>query len=215
LGAKLQDLSFLQRFLLRSFLFVFGGFIFAENKEILEKAEDPLIFALNHICSFEVLLVPAYLVYKRRGRKISFVIDWMYGVLPLIGLVFNQFDPIYVYNKRAKYRFMERFKRKVTRDFVYRICIEKLEQKRSIGLFPEGTRNKDPYQLKKGRKGLAYIALKANVPVLPVGIDLEHLKKQGRFVEVGGFMIIPEYRRKIMVVLRLMREAIDEVVRRL
>lgn len=45
-------------------------------------------------------------------------------------------------------------------------------------------------------------------------VDLEKLKRRGRFVDIGRFMIVPRYRRNIRVVLRLMREAIVEVVER-
>ena len=45
-------------------------------------------------------------------------------------------------------------------------------------------------------------------------VDLEQLQRRGRFVDIGRFMIVPRYRRNIRVVLRLMREAIVEVVER-
>ncbi|MBN2737150.1 MAG: hypothetical protein JXR70_09235 [Spirochaetales bacterium] len=45
-------------------------------------------------------------------------------------------------------------------------------------------------------------------------IDVEELKKSGRFVDIGRFAILPKYRRNIMVALRLMRSAIKEVVER-
>jgi hypothetical protein len=44
--------------------------------------------------------------------------------------------------------------------------------------------------------------------------DLEGLKRRGRFVDVGRFMIVPRYRRNIRVALGLMRAAIVEVVGR-
>jgi hypothetical protein len=45
-------------------------------------------------------------------------------------------------------------------------------------------------------------------------VDLEGLKRHGRFVDIGRFMIVPRHRRNIRVVLRLMRAAILEVVGR-
>jgi hypothetical protein len=45
-------------------------------------------------------------------------------------------------------------------------------------------------------------------------VDLEGLKRRGRFVDIGRFMIVPRYRRNIRVALRLMRAAIVEVVER-
>ncbi len=45
-------------------------------------------------------------------------------------------------------------------------------------------------------------------------IDLKAIAENGRFVDIGRFMILPRYRRKILVALRLMRAAIKEVVER-
>jgi len=45
-------------------------------------------------------------------------------------------------------------------------------------------------------------------------VDLEGLKRGGRFVDIGRFMIVPAYRRNIRVVMKLMRAAIVEVVGR-
>jgi hypothetical protein len=45
-------------------------------------------------------------------------------------------------------------------------------------------------------------------------VDLERMGNECRFVEVGRFMILPEYRRNIRVALRLMRIALREVVER-
>jgi hypothetical protein len=45
-------------------------------------------------------------------------------------------------------------------------------------------------------------------------VDLDGLKRHGRFVDIGRFMIVQQYRRNIRVVLRLMRAAILEVVGR-
>jgi hypothetical protein len=49
---------------------------------------------------------------------------------------------------------------------------------------------------------------------LEAGVDLDRLKRHGRFVDIGRFMIVPRHRRNIRVALRLMRAAILEVVSR-
>ena len=49
---------------------------------------------------------------------------------------------------------------------------------------------------------------------LEPGVDVDRLRRQGLFVDIGRFMIVPRYRRNIRVVLRLMRAAILEVVDR-
>ncbi|HEY0782711.1 MAG TPA: GNAT family N-acetyltransferase, partial [Thermoanaerobaculia bacterium] len=45
-------------------------------------------------------------------------------------------------------------------------------------------------------------------------VDLALLRRVGRFVDIGRFMILPRYRRNIRVVTELMRAAIDGVVGR-
>ena len=49
---------------------------------------------------------------------------------------------------------------------------------------------------------------------LEPGVDLEGLRREGRFVDIGRFMIVPRYRRNIRVVMKLMQAAIVEVVDR-
>ena len=49
---------------------------------------------------------------------------------------------------------------------------------------------------------------------LEPSVDLENLRRHGRFVDIGRFMIVPRYRRNIRVVMKLMRAAIIEVVSR-
>jgi hypothetical protein len=46
------------------------------------------------------------------------------------------------------------------------------------------------------------------------GIDLKSLAVTGKFVEIGRFMILPEYRKKVLVAIRLMGVAVREVVER-
>lgn len=44
------------------------------------------------------------------------------------------------------------------------------------------------------------------------GVDINQMAKSGRFVEIGRFMILPEYRKKVLVAIRLMGIAVREVV---
>jgi hypothetical protein len=45
-------------------------------------------------------------------------------------------------------------------------------------------------------------------------VDIEGLKRRGRFVDIGRFQIVPRYRRNFRVAMRLIRAAILEVVGR-
>ncbi len=46
------------------------------------------------------------------------------------------------------------------------------------------------------------------------GVDLKKMAENGRFVEIGRFMILPAYRKKMLVAIRLMGSAVQEVVAR-
>lgn len=52
------------------------------------------------------------------------------------------------------------------------------------------------------------------LPTFEEGVDPAALAASGRFVEIGRFMIRPEYRRDMTIALRLMRKAAKEVVER-
>ncbi len=52
------------------------------------------------------------------------------------------------------------------------------------------------------------------VVTLKEGVSLDALSRGNRFVEIGRFMILPEYRRNVRVSLRLMQMAFKEVVER-
>jgi 1-acyl-sn-glycerol-3-phosphate acyltransferase len=49
-------------------------------------------------------------------------------------------------------------------------CLAVMEQDGILGLAPEGTRSRTG-TLQRGKPGVAYLATKANVPILPIGIS--------------------------------------------
>jgi Acetyltransferase (GNAT) family len=49
---------------------------------------------------------------------------------------------------------------------------------------------------------------------LEPGVDLDGLRRQGRFVDIGRFMIVSRHRRNIRVVMKLLQAAIEEVAER-
>ena len=71
-------------------------------------------------------------------------------------------------------------------------AIEKLKSGKNLVIFPEGTRSRDG-KVGKGKTGVALIAAKAGVPVIPVGIAYEGKLKFRRKVTVRyGKPIDPE-----------------------
>ncbi len=56
---------------------------------------------------------------------------------------------------------------------VLKFASQRLNEGRVVGIFPEGTRNKDG--MGKAHNGAAYIALRTGSPILPVSIDYHKL----------------------------------------
>ncbi len=200
ISQPLTGLNIWQCLFLKTLLFCLGHLITVEDsysgqsqpKGSVSEAitgPEPRIFAFNHNCSFESVLVPAYLIQWRGGRKISFISDWMYQHIPLLGWVFHQIDPIYVYHKPARLKFLNQFRPGKGEKPAYQKCVERLQQGTSIGIFPEGTRNSDPINLLKGQKGIGYMVLNSDVPVVPVGIDFPLRRNRGKIPKFGSIIL--------------------------
>lgn len=161
----------------------------AYGLENLAGTESARIYAFNHNNSLEVLMVPVLIIYHLGGRMISFVIDWMYGKVPVLGSLMDMTDPVYVYHKRSPLRWIESKRLSGPADNTVERCTEKLRAGQSIGIFPEGTRNRNPENLLKGKPGIGHIALKTGVAVVPVGIDFECRRKKGRIPVLGRTIV--------------------------
>jgi len=123
---------------------------------------------------------------RLRVGPVSFIIDWMYGRIPGLGWLLNRFHPIYVYNKPARYKFLDELRGKYRpAEGTAHLCLNSLELGRHIALFPEGKRNRDPVFLMRGRMGAARIAQISGVPIVPVGIDFTARLKRGRVPVIG------------------------------
>lgn len=72
-----------------------------------------------------------------------------------------------------------------------------LEQDRAVGIFPEGTRNQDGTA--EGQDGAAFLALRTNTPIIPVGIaGTDRIRREGskrlhfpRITLVFGEPVVP------------------------
>jgi 1-acyl-sn-glycerol-3-phosphate acyltransferase len=181
---KASNYHLINRIVAKLLWLCFHRIIHVEQKENLSKAPHPLIFAYNHNNYFETLLLGSYLVNSWPQKKISFLIDWMYGKLPVIGWFLGGLQPVYVYTKRARWDFLNRRKMVPAQNIIHE-CLEKLRQGCSLGIFPEGTRNQNPFVLKRGRRGVGEIVLRSQTPVLPVGIDFPGRALKGRIPRFG------------------------------
>lgn len=188
--AELPHGSGVVRFLLRGLVTCFGRLTSVEGAEHLRGLPDPAIFALNHTSTFECLAAPAALLWLRRGRMIHFLIDWMYLHLPGIGWLMRQSDPVPVYGKPARWRLGERHRLARLRRPVLDACLERLATGGSLGIFPEGTRNRGTEQLLRGRPGLGEVVLRSTAPVVPVGLRFPAAERLGRPPRLGRMVLV-------------------------
>lgn len=89
-----------------------------------------------------------------------------------------------------------------------REALKILESGRCFGIFPEGTRSKNG-ELQEGKAGAAMLALKAKVPVLPIGIKGSGEGKN-IVVWVGNPMYFDEYYDR-----KATKEDLEEITRRI
>jgi len=132
---------------------------------------QPFILALNHSTRREALVVPTVLVFHRGGCLIHFWSDWMFRLIPGLAFILRRSGTIVVPTKRSRCRAANLLRP------LFQPSEPALEQarahlaaRRAIGVFPEGTVNRDPQRLLPGRHGAARLSLEAAVPVIPVGI---------------------------------------------
>ncbi len=190
LFGRLPFLRPLESIVLRFFMIPNLFLVRAKGLKYVRESKGPAIFAFNHNNSVETILVPAFLVYHSSGRKISFVIDWMFGKIPLLEQLFKPMEPIYVYHKRSPLRLLEaRRPKHVPPADTVSLCCEKLMAGKRIGIFPEGKRNKDPFRLLKAKPGIGHIALRSEVPVIPVGINCTRGKKNIKVSAFGRILL--------------------------
>lgn len=188
--AEVPHLPGVRGLLLRTVMTFFGPLVSIEGAERLARAPEPAIFALNHNSSFESIVVPMALIWLRRGRMLHFLIDWMYLRWPVIGWVMRKSEPIPVYGKPARWRLGERYRRQRMRQPVLDACLDRLAAGGSLGIFPEGRRNRRLDSLLRGRPGLGEIVLRSTASVVPVGIRFPAAERLGRPPVVGRIVLV-------------------------
>ncbi len=165
-------LGFTDRLLLRGLAFLASRQVRAiHGLRHIDAANDPFILAINHSIRREAVLVPALLFLHRNGRPIHFFVDWNFRLWPGLGTVLSRAGTITVTRKPARPAFLNLLQP------LYRDRVSPMERARQhlragrpVGIFPEGTVNRDPQLLMPPRLGMARLALDENVPVVPVGI---------------------------------------------
>jgi 1-acyl-sn-glycerol-3-phosphate acyltransferase len=142
-----------------------------DGVEHIRPEHDPFILALNHSQRVEALIVPAFLIHQRDGRLIHFLADWNFLLVPLVATAFRASGTIVVGRKSARPRVLNALRRRLvppTPPFARAAAV--LAEGRAVGIFPEGTTNRDPERLLRGDSGAARLSLSTGVPVVPAGI---------------------------------------------
>jgi 1-acyl-sn-glycerol-3-phosphate acyltransferase len=168
----LPVLGTLDRWLLRATALLARRQVIAvRGLEHVRAEADPFILALNHSTRREAILVPALLVLLRGGRRIHFLADWNFRLIPGVDLLYRRAGAISVMRKSARPRLLNVLK-PLFADPLPALARARalLAGGRSVGVFPEGTVNRDPQHLRTGRLGAARLSLETGVPIVPAGI---------------------------------------------
>ena len=121
---------------------------------------EPFIIAVNHSSYYDTLLMYTILIPKLNKQIHALANSRYWGSFSTRAILkWGKCVPVYVGEERD-YKKNEQALKKA---FKY------LKQGHLIQIFPEGTRSYDG-KIKKGHSGTARLALKAKVPVIPVGI---------------------------------------------
>jgi 1-acyl-sn-glycerol-3-phosphate acyltransferase len=172
LTAPLPEAGFVDRLVQRGVgLFAARQVTGVYGVENLTRAPEPFIVAINHSIRREALMVPSLLVMARRGRWIHFLADWNFLLMPLVGWVMRRSGVIVVTRKAARPAFLNRLKPLFEDSLTTAERVKAhLAAGRSVGVFPEGTVNRDPARLLVGRVGMSRLSLETGAPIVPVGI---------------------------------------------
>ena len=157
--------------------------------------DKPFIIAANHSSYYETLL-PYTILLPKLNKQIHALVNsryWNNSIIKII-LDLGKCIPVFIGKDYDEKKNME--------------AIEKaaayLKKKELIQIFPEGTRSYDG-KLQRAHNGIAKLALKSKVPVLPFGIINSHKvlpkgKVFPRFrrcdVKIGKPMRFPQYYNK-------------------
>jgi len=128
-----------------------------KNQERLNDLEPPLIVVSNHTSFIDPYLISAAFPFNSKLFPIRFAVAPKYYKFPLF------YPFIWLYGSFPVYK-------KIGLENSLKVPFEILKKKGVVGIFPEGKirRRGRP---RKGRRGAAYLALKTNVPILPVRIE--------------------------------------------
>ncbi len=123
--------------------------------------EGAFVVVANHTSYYETLLVPS-LVIPRIKVPMHALVNEIYWSSFIASLFLNHWQCIKVSMEKNEIS-------KKKNVFAFQEALKYLKKGEIMMVFPEGHRSRDG-KLQKGKTGAARLALKAKVPVLPIGI---------------------------------------------
>jgi 1-acyl-sn-glycerol-3-phosphate acyltransferase len=164
--------------------------------------EGPYIVICNHLSSFD----PPLLLIALPIRMMVLAAD-KYRNHPIFGPVMSSMGTIYVQRGEVDRQAL-------------RACLDFLRGGGIIGIAPEGTRSPTG-ALQEGRTGVAYLASRAEVPILPVAVtgtekmpaNLKRLRRGQVKAVIGEPFTLPVTERKARS--RHLKEFTELIMRRL
>jgi 1-acyl-sn-glycerol-3-phosphate acyltransferase len=152
---------------------------------------DPFLLVVNHSSRREVVLLTAILLLARAGRPVRFLADWNFRLVPGVGHLYARSGVITLTGKAAKPRILNRLKPWFEPPVPGHLeALQHLQRGGSVGVFPEGTVNRDGSRLLPGRRGAARLSLRAGVPVVPAGIRFERQDLRTGLVDTSSPLTI-------------------------
>ena len=175
--------------------------------------DTAFIIAANHSSYYDTLL-PYTILTVRLNKQIHSLSNNRYWKISAAGAILDwgQCIPVYVGKDYDAKKNMQALKK--AGDF--------LKKGHIIQIFPEGTRSLDG-KLKKGHEGIAKLALKAKVPVVPFGIiGSNKVLPKGKFfprftrcdVKIGKPIYLNQYYKK-RITKKILKQATDNIMKEL
>ncbi|MGD0709443.1 MAG: lysophospholipid acyltransferase family protein [Anaerolineaceae bacterium] len=148
-------------------------------------AEGPVIIATNHLS-----LVDTPVLFANPSRPdITALVTTKYLQYPFVKWFINSGEGIWINRDTADFG-------------AFRQASEALKHGQAVGISPEGTRSLDG-QLQEGKPGAVLLALRSNVPIVPVGLtgtehaieDFKHLRIPHLVAHFGPAFTLPQLGR--------------------
>ncbi len=172
-----QRHSLLNRLIARTVVLAFRRSVLAiHGLDRIGVEHDPFILVMNHNQWQEAVILPTLLIFHRGGKLIHFVSDWNFQLIPVARTILRRSEVITIVAKPARPAFLNVFRPLFEQETsAWTRAREKLLAGASVGIFPEGTINRDPERLLPGHPRAAQVSLQTGTPILPAGITFPRL----------------------------------------